>query len=780
MTSRLKLLALVLAAGCKPAAESGLREVPGVEAAQGFMRPMMPSEFYVPRPKAEKIALNELAYVLQLDPYEVEEKGARVVEAPNGETVLVTDPAGNLPAPAYSVPRPEGGAKKKVLQWSEIAYINAGELTKSGLFVRHALDETPDYKRENIYIVRFPRSAAGKPEPVLVPWTRHFRGDDGLVFYRVGNSIVSADTQEPVVQLQVIGHYVWRVWGVYSDASVCSGTVFWAGMNGQGEPDGSYWSYGKGKTFATRWQTSGEFMTVAEQVPAAAVAVPAIVTRNLTECEAFGADNPPKPPGVDTNLLDQAVLPLFDGEWSAAASYVALRAKKPSGTLTPADARYEFADDMEGDGRGSTLQLAGAKPFKKGSKYKAGSLIQVDDGTIHKVIRTIEHDGWFGAYYSYDTVNQSSDRHGQLGRIAYKLDYRGRIVGKQHIRTLASEMAKDIKRADVQRATDMRVVAEQMADDRHQLEFAEKAAAQVDSLKKVAALTVANYAFDQVGRKFGTQVFNKNLALSTRLRNAGAMVATTVGVTGVLDWANAPNRATSERTQMLALTALTSGTAWSVYAGGNGLARVSFIAGVGIESATIIQQKALGYDVPDWYTTGARLTVNGVSAASQTALISAAHKAIKEQALTGAAAQKAIDSARLKARFLVGGADIARLYFQDNLTTSAVAGTALETAVAMIPVGPVAGIPKAMAMTLARQVNALFQLGESLARSRRTSATMDAAFVNINNKRTTEGAVSVMEELDPEIFAGLESASNGANGVPDVIVKAKEKTVYPE
>lgn len=765
--------------GCK-VFRSTTKDV-ALETVSGFMRPLAPEEIYSKSTSsAERLPLNEVSYVLQLDPYEVEAKGSRMLLAPNGENMLVVDTEENLPSPAFSIAPAKPGEKRKISQWTELIYANKTETHKMNMFVKHELDSDPVYTPENIYVLRFPFSTAGDMTAVLVPWTRHFRGDDGQVFYRIGNSVVSTISNEAVLQFQPIGRYVWKSWGVYKDPHVCSGTVFWNELH-DGQPTGKIFSYSKDQSAITKWSSQGSYMNLEGEISRKDLSLPAVVEQNLQVCEEFSAENPPLSPGVDTNLLDPFVYPLASSDWADGSSVTQLSPKKETASVSAFDAQYEYEADV---GPGSQArknqssahlhaEMTPTLPFSFGSFYEPGTLIQIENGTIQRVVRTVEHIGWFKNYYTYDTVNYSSDRDGKVEHLSYKLDSKGRITEKKHIRTFASQMAKDIERIDAEKESDLKTIAARLDANRAQLKNAEIVAAQVDNVKKIVALTVTNYAIDQIGRKFAAGVLNKNLAFSSRLKNAGVVAGSGVMSTAILDWVNNPQKPTIDRAQLLGVSGLTAGSAWFVYAASSGLARVTFIAGVGTEAAFLIQQRSLGYNTPTWFQTGGRLVIGGTSASTQLSLISMAQDTVNKQGLTGAAAQSVIDKARMQARFISGSADIARLYFQDNLTVSAASGSALETAISAIPADPVHGIPKAMAQTLARQLNALFQLTESMVRNQKTSTQIDVALSKLHNKQTTINAISVMESFDSEVFYGLDSKSNGSNGVPSVISKAK-------
>ncbi len=763
--------------GCRFRSNSKQKDL-DVSVAHGFMRPFAPEELYF-KGKVEGVALNEFAYVLQLDPTEVQAKNSRMVLAANGESMLVVDPEDNFPVPAFSTVTNKDTGKKDIAQWTELIFAENDQTRKLNLFVKHSLESAPEYKTEAIYALRFPFSSSGLVSPVLVPWTRHFRDESGHVFYRIGNSIISTITNEAVLQFQPIGRYVWRSWGIYNDTNVCSGTIFWNQLK-NGQPTDTIWSYSKGQPKVTKWHISGSYMTLAEQTSVLELEIPSIVHSNLSACDVFSEQNPPRPLGLDMNLVDPELYVLSGGEWNGGSGPVLLPAKSPSSDVTAFDAQYqyegEFLSKPSSSSRLADLSLNEAiKPFSVGVFYQPGAKFQVSDGTIHQVLRTTEHIGWFANFYTYDTVNYSADEDGKIGRISYKLDASGRIVEKKHLRTFASEIAKDIRQINNEKASDVKVIASQLDSNRSQLKQAEIMAGQVDSIRKLTAMTVSNYAYDQIGRKFGSQVFNKNISLASRLKNAGVVAANSTAMTGLLDWANSPNKTMLSRAQMVGITSLTAGSAWAVYAASDGMARIAFIAGVGTEGAYLIQQRALGYNVPSWLQTGGRLVIGGTSAASQAAIMSQAQSLIASQGLTGTAAQSAIDQARLKIRALCGVADIARLYFQDNLTVSAGAGAALETAVGMIPSDPVTGIPKAMGQTLARQTNALFQLSESMIRNQRTSVKLDEALAKLRNKEALQGSIAVMQSLDGGIFNGLESGSNGSSGVPSVIQEAMHR-----
>ncbi|MCX6119427.1 MAG: hypothetical protein NT027_17960 [Proteobacteria bacterium] len=156
-----------------------------------------------------------------------------------GENLLIVEREGMMPMPLVSLT-----ADKKRNQWSFfVMATEKGEKLNSNVYIRHELGTNPmpfvneTGTESNLFMYRTPLNDLGTAEPMLVSWLNHIVAPDGSVLYRIGNTVIDAVGNQPILSFASIGKNMWELTGYYSDADLFPGTVFWK------EDDKNYFSF---------------------------------------------------------------------------------------------------------------------------------------------------------------------------------------------------------------------------------------------------------------------------------------------------------------------------------------------------------------------------------------------------------------------------------------------------------------------------------------------------------------------------------------------------------
>ncbi len=219
------LATLVVIQACKPAAGSKLSDAATTSSVKSGI--FTPKDVYLNKPSRNSAPMPVAELVKRMGVYVAQDgfKYLKSTVAPDGEQILIIDRKdGSHPVPTYSL------AADGTYRWDSMIQFQGDKYRNSRFFIRYKKDTKPtSFGPEDMYVVRDAVSTTGVPETFIVPWLRHIRSetDANLELFRIGNSILAADSGKPVMKYETVSTNVWRLSGAYDDGEVSDGSIFW-------------------------------------------------------------------------------------------------------------------------------------------------------------------------------------------------------------------------------------------------------------------------------------------------------------------------------------------------------------------------------------------------------------------------------------------------------------------------------------------------------------------------------------------------------------------------
>jgi hypothetical protein len=761
--------ALVNFSGCQKRDRDDSEQKDSTEEITEILAPQDDISLPTDSQKEDRFSSADFAILLLLSPFELDAKNVTVTHSPNGSDLLVVNAPGQMPTPSFQAVHNSSSPGGKIYQFSELAYTSGSGVLRSGLFVKRSLRQSEEVTERDVYARRLVHSNSGNYEAVLVPLRNHVKTRDGALLFKIGSSALDARTGEIAMQFSRIEENTYRLWSLASSGSFCSGSIFWSEKSNSTATT-QFLSTGRDSNTIYKWERSGSFLKLVGRHSTAAL--PKSISKLKPTCYQMTNQDTPGPVGLDTLRLDYDTLLLAETIPTAFQPNDPSLDSSAMSELQEMESIKLSLDDLQSGGTKKP-----ASQFKPGTRYQTGDRVQIENGTIQEILRTNTHVTWFSSYYTYEATNVTSDKDGKIGRIAYTLDSHGRITSTRHIRSFAAQVSKDLSQNPQNAKDSISHIAKTLDRNRHQLDEAEKIAEKVDSFKKLFVITLTNYLLDRIGDRYGGKIFDKSLGLNAKLSAAAILTGSNVGLTAITDWITDPVKSPSQTFEPIFVSALTMGTALGTAAIGNGDIMAAFISGAFSGSSNIILNNTKDYDGPSLEASFASMGIASISSAARAKIFEDALKKIHEQNLAGAAAKTALQTARSKTQLIQGATGIADLYINDNLTVSSVAGKILTTIVSAIPADDRLAIPKALAVTLTKELDALGQLGESIVRNKIAEKEMDEVLSYFNNKESSKSAVNSLIQKDPKIFDNLDRVSNNnRDGIPSSIIEIRSRS----